>query len=70
VIPALSPFRGHTQQDHLLCPVRALRYYITRTADSRANRMRLFLPVKTGIVHISKDIISRWLSQTIKMGSI
>jgi len=43
-IPALSAFVANLETAHLLCPIRALRYYLDRTKGARANRMRLFLP--------------------------
>lgn len=66
-IPALTPFVGRREPDRLLCPVRALRFYLDRTNSYRGNRRRLFLPLRPGTPDISKDTISRWLTQVIKL---
>jgi hypothetical protein len=67
-IPALTSATGDlSRTDTLLCPVRALQIYLTRTASIREGRKRLFLSHQTGF---KKDIamatISSWLCSTVK----
>ena len=52
--------------DRLLCPIRALKFYLKMTSSYRQNRTRLFLPIK-GNQDISKASVSRWISYTIKL---
>ena len=67
VIPALAPTLDKSLSgDRSLCPVRALRYYLDRTKDSRQGKELVFVSFKTGF---QKDIvpatISSWVKQTI-----
>ncbi len=65
-IPALAPSVEEGLPDRSLCPVRAVRYYIDRTAPSRAGRKRLFLPVQTGrLKDLSKNTLSHWVQKVI-----
>ena len=43
VIPDLSTFGGAGETDVSLCPVRAVRLYVTRSNNYRHDRLRLFL---------------------------
>lgn len=65
VIPSLSHSCGGEDTDRLLCPVRALKFYLNRVKNSRGNRKRLFIPLK-GKGDISATSISRWIACTIK----
>ena len=48
VIPALAPSLDRPLKgDRSLCPVRALRYYLDRTADLRQNKELVFVSFKT-----------------------
>ena len=54
VIPALAPTLDKSLKgDRLLCPVRALRYYLDRTSDLRQNKELVFVSFKKGF---DKDI--------------
>ena len=62
VIPALGPSLDKSLKgDRSLCPVRALRYYLDRTADLRQNKELVFVSFKKGF---DKDI-SSWIKQTV-----
>ena len=67
VIPALATPQNDSNEDALLCPVRALSTYLKLTADLRQDKALLFVSYKQG--H-SKDIqcstISSWIKNTIK----
>ena len=52
--------------DRLLCPIRAVKFYLKMTSSYCQNRTRLFLPIK-GNQDISKALISRWVSYAIKL---
>ena len=51
----------------LLCPVRALRIYLTRVFPRRKNRKRVFIShLENYQKEISSDTVSRWIVQTIR----
>ena len=64
-IPALSSTCGRDDPDRLLCPVRALRFYLQRVKTLRGHRKRLFIPIKGG-GDVSASSISRWIASTIR----
>ena len=64
-VPSLSNACGEADKDRLLCPVRALKYYLSRVKSLRGNRKRLFIPIK-GKSDISAASISRWIASTIR----
>ena len=64
-IPSLARSCGQDDEDRLLCPVRALRYYLERVKPLRGSRKRLFVPLKGG-GDISAASISRWIASTIR----
>ena len=66
VIPGLSQFCGSDTDVRLLCPVRAVRAYLSRMKAKRSGRKRLFLPLK-GSKDISPSTISRWICDVIKL---
>ena len=65
VIPSLAASCGPDDNDRLLCPVRAIKFYLNRTSSFRGSRKRLFLPAK-GKGDISAATISRWIASTIR----
>ena len=67
VIPALTPSLDRSLKgDRSLCPVRALRYYLDRTADLRQNKELVFVSFKKGFdKDISPATISSWIKQTV-----
>ena len=67
VIPALAPSLDRLLKgDRSLCPVRALRYYLDRTADLRQNKELVFVSFKKGFdKDISPATISSWIKQTV-----
>ena len=67
VIPALAPSLDRSLKgDRSLCPVRALRYYLDRTANLRQNKELVFVSFKKGFdKDISLATISSWIKQTV-----
>ena len=67
VIPALAPSLDKSLKgDRSLCPVRAQRYYLDRTADLRQNKELVFVSFKKGFdKDISPATISSWIKQTV-----
>ena len=68
VIPSLGSALGQgMNEDLLLCPVRALKIYMSRTREVRGSRKLLFISYKTGF---NKDIrsatISFWIKKLIR----
>ena len=67
VIPALKTTQNNSNEDILLCPVRALSIYLKLTSELRQDKILLFVSYKQS--H-SKDIqcstISSWIKNTIK----
>ena len=54
------------KEDRILCPVRALRYYLDQTKDLRGSRSLLFISFKKGHTSdIRPATLSSWLKQTI-----
>ena len=67
-IPNLSQFVGPHEPDRLLCPVRALRYYLDRTKHMRAHKKCLFISLQPGRKSdITKQSINIWFRNTIKL---
>ena len=54
VIPNLARISNREHPDRLLCPIRALKFYLKMTKPYRQNRTRLFLSIK-GKQDISKS---------------
>ena len=67
VIPALAPTLDRSlKSDRSLCPVRALRYYLDRTSDTRQGKDLVFVSFKKGFdKDISPATISSWIKQTV-----
>ena len=67
-IPALAPFTGPDLPEKALCPIRALRYYLSRTNISDPGRSkRLFVSIKPGRQKdIAKATISGWIKGIIR----
>jgi len=65
--PALTPFVGHAEPDRLMCPVRALRWYLDRTRQPplRGPRSRLFLPFADRATRTTTAMFSAWICRTI-----
>ena len=68
VIPALTRILGPDDADRLLCPVRALKYYLQRTHPFRSGtHRRLLLSYNVDYTSdISLQTLSRWLREVIK----
>ena len=64
VVPAL-PRSGADRGGRLLCPVRALRLYLDRTAVHRPRCRRLFVTTGRDKKEIAKNTVSFWLRQVI-----
>lgn len=65
-IPALSQLASDPE-DLRLCPVRALRIYLERTATSRPAASRLFVPISASRSSVSRSTISLWIKTTIRL---
>ncbi len=68
--PWLIPTLYHRVQsdmpDHTLCPVRALKIYLTAASSRRGDRKGLFVSLQANRQgEISRQLISRWLRNTI-----
>lgn len=68
VIPNLAHNCKRKHSDRLLCPVRALKFYLKMTSSYHPSRTRLFLPIR-GSHDISKTSVSRWIAYTIKLAT-
>ena len=70
VIPALTNILDPSLvEDSYLCPVRALRSYLSRTKSSRKGKHLLFISFKEGYSRdISRSTISQWIKQTVILG--
>ena len=66
VIPSISAFSS-ISEDRLWCPVRALKWYISRTKDIRKST-QLFVSSTSPYGPVSSDTISRWIVQGIRAG--
>ena len=69
IIPALAPTLDKSlKEDRTLCPVRALRYYLDKTKDLRADKELVFVSFRKSF---NKDIVpatvSSWIKQTISL---
>ena len=69
IFPALSTSLGPgLEADRLLCPVRALKYYLSRTDPILKGRRKLFVAFKKGYTkEISPITISSWLKKVIRL---
>ena len=67
VIPALAPSLDRSlKEDKLLCPVRALCYYLDRTKDLRSGKDLVFVSFrKTFQKDIVPATVSSWIKQTV-----
>ena len=67
VVQALSKVVGpEFEKDRVLCPVRAMKFYLTRTKLFRGDRKRLFVSIKKGHSgDIVRSTLSGWLKKTI-----
>ena len=63
-IPALPKSRD-SPNGRLLCPVRAVKYYLARTAQHRPRCERLFIASGRTKKEISKNTVSFWLHRVI-----
>ena len=67
-LQGLASFAGpDLDHDRTLCPVRAIKIYLSRTKDIRAGRKELFVPYKAGAKQsIAPATISSWIQKTIQ----
>ena len=68
VIPALASSVGQDDLETLLCPLRALDWYLRKTSPSRPHCSKLFVSTSSTRNHrpISKNTISHWIRSVIK----
>ena len=68
VIPSLASSVGPDDPETLLCPLRALRLYLTKTAPARPHCARLFVSSASTLHHksVTKNTISLWIRSVIK----
>ena len=66
-VPALSPFVGREEPDHVLCPLRAQRWYLRKTSRNllRSPRSQLFLPYTDRAAKTTPAMISAWICRTV-----
>ena len=64
-LPSLASFSS-VPEDKLWCPVRALKWYLKRTRERRSSS-DLFVTTTAPHGAASKDTISRWLMECIKL---
>ena len=64
-VKALSDFVGEFEQERLLCPVRALKYYLDRTKSLRLGCRSLFVSPKCPTRTLSKNALSFFLREVI-----
>ena len=66
-IQSLKAFVGNNEPDSCLCPVRAIREYISRTREFRKGRNRLFISVQPNrSTDISPQTMSIWVKSLIQ----
>lgn len=65
-VPAISDVTSDPD-DLLLCPVRALKEYLSRTRDRRPFKSRLFLPITGSADSVTRNTISRWIRMVIRL---
>ena len=63
-LPSLSML-SDTREDRVWCPVRCLLAYIKRTQSIRANEKALFISFQKPHHRVSRDTVSRWITQAI-----
>ena len=67
-IPGLKALLCPEDADRLLCPIRALLYYLDRTKDHRQDKRRLFLSLNSKHKKdIQKGTIARWIRTLIHL---
>lgn len=67
-VPSLTSILGPDDEDRFLCPVRALRAYIERTAGFRGDKRRLFISLNRLYARdIAKPTISRWIVSMVRL---
>lgn len=65
VIKALSNIVG-SEEDRLLCPVRALKFYLDRVKEFRNNKEKVFISYqKNHVGEVVKSTISSWIKKTV-----
>jgi hypothetical protein len=64
-IPRLTPFSGNDTDDRLLCPVRAVNFYLTATGGPKAGERLFRLVQKEGAP--SSQTVSAWIVKCIKL---
>jgi hypothetical protein len=67
IIHSLSRTLSADNSDRLLCPVRALKYYLERTRNRRRGKKRLFISYTNQAGDVTKNALSRWIAATIKL---
>ena len=67
-VPSLADFVGSDPAEMLLCPVRAMRYYIRRTAPYRpVYSTRLFLGTGRAKKEVARNTISFWIRRVVRL---
>ena len=65
VIKSLGEFVGDLAEERLLCPVRALKYYLEATRDLRPRSPHLFVSPRVRTRPISKNAVSFFIREVI-----
>ena len=66
LLKALAPVVGRMDEERLLCPVRALKYYLDTTKRITPRHRNLFLACRDQSLPMSRNAISYMLRETIK----
>ena len=66
VVKSLEDFVGDLPEDRLLCPVRAVRIYLERTASIAPRPRALFVSPSCPTRTLSKNALSYFLRQVMK----
>ena len=65
LLKSLKDFVGNLEEEYLLCPVRALKFYLARTKDLSPRPSNLFVSPRCRNRALSKNALSFFLRETI-----
>lgn len=70
-VPALSTKVGRDDEERLLCPIRALRYYLEAAGPRRKGRKRLFIPIEEKASgEIRPGHVTSWIQDVVHQAYI
>lgn len=65
-----EPFKLMNFSESKICPVLCLKEYIERTKEMRDNQDELFISFQNPFKAVSKDTISRWLTDSLRNAGV